>query len=317
MKLSLTHEGSTYDLTEITGNVVLATSMETLGATLTFDLARNYYDTNFATSEKISVGDVITLSNEKQMFTGVVLDITTTKFLKNVKCLDYCFYLNKNKILKQFEEISASDAINQLLQEAQAPIGTISAVATSISKMYNSNTVAEIINDILEQVNNELGTKYIIEFENNVFNIVPFKKINVQFRYKKTADESMTESILEMKNSILVISNEQDSDEILATAKDEENIKKYGSLQEIINVSPDEDEAKVRNIAKTKLKELNKVFKTASIKGFGNDDFRAGRVITLDNIAFGLVGDYLIKSCSHTWANNEHVTALEVEYYAE
>lgn len=317
MKLSLTHEGSTYDLTEITGNVVLATSMETLGATLTFDLARNYYDTNFATSEKISVGDVITLSNEKQMFTGVVLDITTTKFLKNVKCLDYCFYLNKNKILKQFEEISASDAINQLLQEAQAPIGTISAVATSISKMYNSNTVAEIINDILEQVNNELGTKYIIEFENNVFNIVPFKKINVQFRYKKTADESMTESILEMKNSILVISNEQDSDEILATAKDEENIKKYGSLQEIINVSPDEDEAKVRNIAKTKLKELNKVFKTASIKGFGNDDFRAGRVITLDNIAFGLVGDYLIKSCSHTWVNNEHVTTLEVEYYAE
>ncbi|WP_270445730.1 hypothetical protein [Fusobacterium varium] len=317
MRLILTHEGTTYDLTEITGNVVLNTSMDTLGASLTFDLARNYYDINFATSEKISVGDVIVLSNEKELFKGIVLDITTTKFTKNIKCLDYCFYLNKNKILKQFEEISASNAINQLLQEVKAPIGTISSVATSISKMYNNNTVAEIINDILEQVNNELGTKYLIEFEDNKFNIIPFKKINVQFRYKKTTDESVTESILEMKNSVLVVSNEQDDAEILATAKDEENIEKYGRLQEIISVSPDEDEAKVRNIAKIKLKELNKIFKTVSIKGFGDDNFRAGRVITLDNIVLGLHGDYLIKSCSHTWVDNEHLVTLEVEQYAE
>ena len=49
MKLLLTHEGTTYDLTEVTGNVVLNTSMETLGASLTFDLARNYHDANFKT----------------------------------------------------------------------------------------------------------------------------------------------------------------------------------------------------------------------------------------------------------------------------
>lgn len=317
MELLLTHEGTIQDLTDMAGNVVLNTSMETLGATLTFDLARNYNDINFIISEKITVGDEIILNNKNQLFKGVVLDITTTKFIRNIKCLDYCFYLNKNKILKQFEEISASRAIKQLLQEVQAPIGTITVIATSISKMYNNNTVAEIINDILEQVNNELGTKYIIEFENNQFNIVPFKKINVQFKYKETTDESMTESILEMKNSILVVSNEQDDAEILATAKDEKNIKKYGSLQEIINVSPDEDEAKVRNIAKIKLKELNKVFKTASIRGFGDNNFRAGRVITLDNVAFGLTGDYLIKTCSHTWIKNEHLVNLEVEYYVE
>ena len=263
------------------------------------------------------MGDVIALSNEKELFKGVVLDITTSKFVKNIKCLDYCFYLNKNKILKQFEEISASDAIKQLLQEAQAPIGTISSFATSISKIYNSNTVAEIIDDILNQVNNELGTKYLLEFEDNKFNVVPFKKINVQFRYKHTSEESLTESILEMKNSILVISNEQDDTEILATAKDEENIKKYGSLQEIISVSPDEDEAKVRNIAKTKLKELNKVFKTGNIKGFGDDNFRAGKVIKLDNAVFGFIGDYLIKSCSHTWVKGEHLVTLEVEQYNE
>lgn len=317
MKLLLTHEGTAHDLTAVSGNVVLNTSMETLGATLTFDLARNFNDINFATCEIVSVGDVVVLSNEKEMFKGVVLDITTSKFAKNIKCLDFCFYLNKNKVLKQFEEISASDAITQLLQEANAPIGEVSQISTSISKMYNSNTVAEIISDILEQANNELGTKYLIQFEDNKFNIVPFKKVDVKFRYRRTTDVSTTVSILEMKNSIVVVSNEQDEAEILATAKDEENIKKYGSLQEIINVSPDEDEAKTRNIAKTKLKELNKIFETASVKGFGDDNFRAGRVIAIDEISVGLMGNYLIKSCSHTWVKGEHFVTLEVERYAE
>ena len=115
----------------------------------------------------------------------------------------FLFLLNKNKVIKQFEDISASDAIQQLLQEVTAPIGNISRIATSISKAYNGNTIAEIIDDILEQANNELGLKYILEFENNVFNIVPFKEINVQLEYNDTTEKTSTESINEMKNKIL------------------------------------------------------------------------------------------------------------------
>ena len=306
---------ATMDITEFVGNIVLNTSLDTLGASLTFEVARNFNDPNFVTCENIKIGDTVILKNTKELFKGVILDITTSKFSKSVKCLDFCFYLNKNKVIKQFEDISASDAIQQLLQEVTAPIGNISRIATSISKAYNGNTIAEIIDDILEQANNELGLKYILEFENNVFNIVPFKEINVQLEYNDTTEKTSTESINEMKNKILVVSNEQDEAEILATAQDEGNIKKYGCLQEVINVSPDEDEAKTRNIAKTKLKELNKVFKTANFQGFGNDEFKAGRVINLNDPEYYVQGTYLIKNCSHTWENGEHFVNLEVEYY--
>lgn len=318
MKLLISAEDATIDMTDLTNNVKLNTAMETVGASLTFDIARNYNDVDFASCENIKIGDVVILEVEgKTIFKGVILEQTFSKFSKSVKCLDFCFYLNKNKILKQFEEISASDAIRQVLKEAGAPIGTISNMSTSISKMYNSNTVAEIIADILKQVNNETGIKYVLEYENDVFNISPFKVIEVEFTSKKTADESVTESILEMKNKIIVISNEQDEAEILATAQDDNNIKKYGSLQEVISVDPDEDEAKVRNIAKTKLKELNKIFKTASLQDFGNIALKAGRVLKLNNAEFYLVGNYLIKSCIHTWRSGEHLTSVEVEEYAE
>lgn len=316
MELYLIKEDAV-NITDITGGIVLNTSMDTLGASLNFNIARNFNDPNYALAETLEVGDIVILNNSKELFKGVILEITTNKFNKNIKCLDFCFYLNKNKVVKQFDEISASTAIKQVLKEIGADIGEISTISTSITKIYNSNTIAEIINDILKQANDELGIKYIIEFAEDKFNIVPFRKVNVQFRYKSTSSESLTESILEMKNSIIVTSNEQEEIEILAVAKDEANIERYGSLQEVITVNPDEDEAKVRNIAKTKLKELNKVFRTAALQGFGDDEFKAGRVIELNNQEFFLQGEYLIRNCSHTWVKGEHLVNLEVELYEE
>lgn len=317
MKLHVIKGEKAIDITEVSGSINLSTSVDTLGASLVFNIVRNYNDLSYIFSDEIETGDVVILTNEKELFRGVIVSISTTKYSRTVECLDYCFYLNKNKVIKQFDHIAASVAIKQLLQEINAPEGEISNISTSITKVYYSNTIAEIINDILKQVNEELGVKYKLEFIDNKFNVNPFKKINVEFRYKQTGNETINESIQDMKNRILVTSNEQESTEILAIAEDTKNIEKYGSLQEIINVDPEQKEAKVRNIAKTKLKELNKVFKTVSLEGFGDDNFRAGRVVYLNNSKLKLFGEFLIKSCVHTWRKGEHIVNLEVELFEE
>ena len=317
MRLHVIKGEKAIDITEVSGSINLSTSVDTLGASLVFNIARNYNDLSYLFSDEIETGDVVILTNEKELFRGVIVSISTTKYSRTVECLDYCFYLNKNKVIKQFDHIAASVAIKQLLQEINAPEGEISNISTSITKVYYSNTIAEIINDILKQVNEELGVKYKLEFIDNKFNVNPFKKINVEFRYKQTGNETINESIQDMKNRILVTSNEQESTEILAIAEDAKNIEKYGSLQEIINVDPEQNEAKVRNIAKTKLKELNKVFKTVSLEGFGDDNFKAGRVVYLNNSKLKLFGEFLIKSCVHTWRKGEHIVNLEVELFEE
>lgn len=317
MRLHVIKGEKAIDITEVSGSINLSTSVDTLGASLVFNIARNYNDLSYLFSDEIETGDVVILTNEKELFRGVIVSISTTKYSRTVECLDYCFYLNKNKVIKQFDHIAASVAIKQLLQEINAPEGKISNISTSITKVYYSNTIAEIINDILKQVNEELGVKYKLEFIDNKFNVNPFKKINVEFRYKQTGNETINESIQDMKNRILVTSNEQESTEILAIAEDAKNIEKYGSLQEIINVDPEQNEAKVRNIAKTKLKELNKVFKTVSLEGFGDDNFKAGRVVYLNNSKLKLFGEFLIKSCVHTWRKGEHIVNLEVELFEE
>lgn len=313
-KIKILQNNVPMDITHVAGNIILSSSVDTLGSSLNFEVARNYGNTDYFISETIQVGDIVKFINgAKEIFTGVIVEIETSKFKRSVKCLDFYFYLNKNKIIKQFIEINASAAIKQLLVELGIETGEFESIPTLITKIYKKNTVAEIIKDILEKVNNERGEKYILEINGLKFNLIKYKKIEAKLEYNFLGNTTLNESIIDMKNSIIVTSNEQEDEEILESARDEENIKKYGLLQEVIEVDPDADDtAKVKNVAEKKLKELNRVFTRASIKVYGNDELKAGRILEVKNDEYKLRGKYLIKSCSHTY-QKEHLTDLELE----
>lgn len=313
-KLKLIQGTKITDITSIAGNINLSTSVDTLGATLDFTVARNFKDQNYTLTETIKTGDIIKFDNGNNLFTGVIVDIDTSKFSKGIKCFDFYFYLNKNKIIKQFNELNASACIENLLKTVGAKIGTIEKIATKIDKIYKNNTVAEVIKDILEQVNSETGKKYILEIEGTTFSLVPHKKIKVTIENNLFGVPSLHESISELKNSVLVVSNDQDDESIYASVKDNNSIKKYGMLQEVIEVDPDKDDiAKVRNIAKTKLEELNKVLTTISIDVWGNDTLKAGRTLYVDIKEFSIKKEFLIKSCNHTFLKGNHICSLELE----
>ena len=313
-KIKILQNNVPMDITHVAGNITLSSSIDTLGSSFSFEIARNYGNTDYFISEAVQVGDIVKFINgAKEIFTGVIVEIETSKFKRSIKCLDFYFYLNKNKIIKQFNEINASSAIKQLLVELGIETGEFENIPTLITKIYKKNTVAEIIKDILEKVNNERGEKYILEIEGMKFNLIKYKKIEAKLGYNFLGTTTLNESIIDMKNSIIVTSNEQEDEEILESARDEESIKKYGLLQEVIEIDPDADDtAKVKNVAEKKLKELNKVFKRASIKVYGNDELKAGRILEVKNDEYKLRGKYLIKSCSHTY-QKEHLTDLELE----
>lgn len=313
-RIKLVQGKKTIDITEFTSGPNLTTSLDTLGASFSFNMARNYYDNSFSITEAINTGDIIKFENGKNLFTGIIVDITKNRFSKDIKCLDFYFYLNKNKVIKQFDVVDATTCIVSLLKMIGAKIGTVEKIATSIEKIYKNKTVAEIIADILDIVKDETGKKYIIEITGTTFNLILYKKLNVKINKSNFGLPSVTESISEMKNKILVISNEQEEVGICAEAKDEKNIKRYGMLQEIVEVDPDKDDmSKVRNIAEKKLKELNRVQRKASLEVLATDDLRAGRILEVDIEEFGLKGNYLIKSCTHSISKGHHKANLELE----
>lgn len=314
-QVKLVRGKDTVDITQFTNGINLTTSLDTLGASFSFNMCRSYYESQFSITETVKTGDLIKFENDgKNLFTGIIIDITKNKFSKDIKCLDFYFYLNKNKVIKQFDIVDATTCIVSLLKMIGAKIGKVEKIATAIEKIYKNKTVAEIIIDILDIVKDEIGKKYILEITGTTFNLVLYKKLNLKINQSNFGMPSVTESISEMKNKILVISNEQDEVSICAEVKDEKNIKRYGMLQEILEVDPDKDDmSKVRNIAEKKLKELNKVHEKASIEVLATDDLRAGRILEIDIEEFGLKGSYLIKSCTHTISKGHHKANLELE----
>lgn len=314
MKLEIIKGGGKGEIINCAGGITLTTSVDTLGASFNFDLARNYNDSNFLQVEKIRVGDIVEFSNIGKIFSGVIVDIETMKFKRSVKCLDFFFYLNKNKLIKQFNSVDATSAIVLILTEIGAKIGSIESVSTKITKIYRNNTVAEIVSDILELVYDELGVKYILEIEGFAFNLVKYKEIKIDSLHNIIGDTSVNESITEMKNKIIVTSNNQEETNILYQIEDAANVTKYGMLQDVVQADPEKDDiSKVRQIAETRFKESNKVFTTANVQVLGKDDFKAGRLLKVSNGEFSLNDSYLIRTCTHKWEKNNHTTSMELE----
>ena len=310
-KLKMNKNGKEIDITGYSGNITLSSSVDALGKTLNFDMARNYKDSNFSVTEDVVVGDVVIFTGEEELFFGIIVDTSLSKYKKSCKCLDLAFYLNKNKVVKQFKGVSATAAIKNLCNGIGVPAGKIASMETSITKIYKNKTVAEIILDVLKQVADETGKKYRLEINNRKLDIKEEGYIRVKAKYDFQGSPSRTDNILDMKNTIIVTSNNQDEVNVLAEKKDEINIKKYGMLQEIIQVEP-KDISKVRNIASKNLEELNRVFSKASIEVLGTDELMAGRYFEVVDEEFGLKGEYLIKNCSHNYQIFQKTT-LELE----
>ena len=125
------------------------------------------------------------------------------------------------------------------------------------------------------------------------------------------SNPSRKRSIEEMRNSIKIISGDENSTSVVAEKKDDELIRKYGLLQEV-QTPEKKDIAQARNIAANLLVDLGKVFEQNSVEMPGDDSVRAGRLIEIEEPVTGMKGQYLVRSASHTVANGIHRMNLDL-----
>lgn len=319
------NSGMSYNITKLIGNLSWSDDLETLGTKLNFDFARNLDDKYLANYDMLTIGDKVILNNNAQeVFRGIITNVGYAKHIKSVTCFDYAFYLNQSKTVKQFYKISASRAIIELCKQFSVPIGQIEVMNTKISKIYKDNTIAEIIKDIMQQVEHETGTKYRLEMRAGKMYIIKYYEININPAFAPSdyapsfkvlnvlGNISKEENIQDMRNSILVTSDDEKSAKIKATAVDNESIKTFGLLQDVLTADK-KDASQAKHIAKNKLNELNRIQEDISISVLGHDDFKSGRIIPLTNKPYNLSGKYLIKSANHTYSNSIHKCDLTIK----
>jgi DNA-directed RNA polymerase subunit H (RpoH/RPB5) len=306
------------EITAIT-RLTLDSQNDTITTSLNFERAINI---KFVEYEQLSVGDIVKLYKDSEFINKYVIyeKEFDGKNKEVFTCLDYGFYLANNKRVYNFNT-SASNCIKKICNDFKIKLD-MPNLTTKINKIYYSETITDTILDILEQVKNETSTTYYAEMQDETLIIYKqySKTLDLVFKlasnikdvksYKALMNYSKTESIEALRNKITLVQEQENAVKTIAETQDNTSIGKYGTLQEVLTID-DKDIAKARNIAKNKLKELNKVKNTLSVTLLTNNKIQAGRVIKIVENSKNYY--YEIVSCNVEIVNNNQICNLSLE----
>ena len=316
------------DVSDIIGNLTWRDTVDTLGVEVDFELPINRYDEKFEFLYDITLGDPIQILNAKGevLVQAIIVSETPNGKITSFTAYDMAWYLNKSTVIKQFKKMIGNDCVKSLCKEIGIDV-EVSGLDTKIDKIYKDKAVSEVIKDIIEQCSQFNSKKFFIEFDKNKLIVSPYKKIKVFGTFEIQKDKfinineniggvSLSKSIVDMKNSVLVITENKGAIRTIGEEQDSKSIEKYGKLQEVVTL--DEKEfSKANLVAKNELKKLNRITEDFSIDVLGDDNVKSGRVIDIDLPLFNLKGEYLIKESNHTISNHIHKISLKLEVYSD
>ena len=316
------------DVSDIIGNLTWRDTVDTLGVEVDFELPINRYDKKFEFLYDITLGDPIQILNAKGevLVQAIIVSETPNGKITSFTAYDMAWYLNKSTVIKQFKKMIGNDCVKSLCKEIGIDV-EVSGLDTKIDKIYKDKAVSEVIKDIIEQCSQFNSKKFFIEFDKNKLIVSPYKKIKVFGTFEMQKDKfinineniggvSLSKSIVDMKNSVLVVTENKGAIRTIGEEQDSKSIEKYGKLQEVVTL--DEKEfSKANLVAKNELKKLNRITEDFSIDVLGDDNVKSGRVIDIDLPLFNLKGEYLIKESNHTISNHIHKISLKLEVYSD
>ena len=314
-----TYTGKKYDFTNRIGEIEWSDSTDQLGAEFTFTKLFSKWDENFD-GNLIQPGCLFMLYNGKTLwFQGVITEIPING--SEYKGYDLSWYLNQSTTVIQFKKIRADKAIRQLCNKFEVPIGSISSMATNIKKVYKDESIADIINDILDTVKDETGTSHRIEMRSGKLYITNLKRIEIAPTFTdelgnkvpcvNSAEITGTRSIENLRNYVIYANTKDGSKGIKSIAKSQASINKYGLLSTVVT-KDNLTTAKARQYAKNKLKSLNKVTVEFSCTMRGSSLIRPGRWIKFPAMGIGISGWYKVKSCTHRLVGDKYFVDVEM-----
>lgn len=303
----------TIDITNIIkSDMKLKKSINEFAWVLDFSITKNKDFFN------IDIGDVIVVKHQTQeIFSGIVLSGNTTAL--SFKAIDYTFYFAQNKEIYQFENVESSIVVQKIIESLGGKIGEIEATNTMVDTFYFNKTLGDIIKEIINNIKGLENQDFRFFYKNGTFNFKRSEK-NKYLRKEYTPKDhlksilndytfnaltyieepSKNRSMEKLRNSIKVYKNKGNEYTQLGEAKDNDSIKKYGIIQDIISVKENEiNTAKAR--AGNILKDKNKITEKISVKIPVLSEFLyPGELLKLKYTDYDIDGVYEVESISYT-----------------
>lgn len=311
------------------GDVSWRSNIESLGVELSVSIPRNVDDRHLSSYDIIEIGDGVIFKNLNEViFEGMVEDIDTKRYQKDIVCYDFGHLLGKTTILKQFNKIKGHSAIQSICREQNIPVGKVETMGVNITEIYKNQSISDIFKDIIEKENTNTGKRITMEIRKGKLYVESVNTREVKLKHRPAAnigafdpttvpgDITRDDTIGDMRNHVKVVyektEDKNTTARVVAQAKDSASIKKYGSRVHIESVNEDEL-GDAQKIANSKLRELQGIKTSATVELLGDDSLRSGRVINIKNKTFNLSGKYLVLNCEQIYKNSNRRMRLEIE----
>lgn len=291
-------------------NMQWTSDIDSICTTLTFDSVldlaegRSHVELRYGSSP----------TNYNIVFQGVITQKVNKRQYNSYTVQDYGFYLNKNTVMYQANKVSGQTAINQLIK----PYGMSmygATLKTNITRFWKNKTPTDIIKEILSLCP-ELGTDYVMEVHKYQLYIQKCSALKLtDVKYKLQEDLSVTRSMEDMNNAVIVTSNSDTDTKEIAKLIDSKNIKTFGLLSYLLTVENATTSQAVEQ-AKNWLKAHDSVSLEISINivdAGGCWQVKAGRMLPLVIKEYGINGTYKIKSAQHSLAGYCHTIQVTLD----
>jgi len=299
-------EGDNVDATKFTAKLSYETSLNEIFNTFKFDLPYEFYEKN-----KIKVfSRVYATSGNDFNFIGIVINTGINNLERvTLECVSDSWYLSTYEELIKVKNFRADKVIKQVISgyDSSFKVETI-PLMESISKIYNSNSIMDIVDDVLKQNESGNGKKLYRTFENNtltIFDTPTAYKLNFEYAVSKLKLSYNGEDV---KTKVKVFTKEKKKISVESIQTNPNMIKKVGVIQKVYSIdAKDKAEADLR--ARNLLKIYGSVKRTGSFTIFGDYKARVGMSVKVEGF------DYIISGLKHTIEDEIHLMGVAIVRY--
>lgn len=267
-------------------------------------------------------GHIVTKTNSSDdRITLVVWDVV--RFL--------CGNITKENIKNK----SLSELVVYLCKKFDVPMGSIAPSSTKISRLFEGQTLYDIILTYINLEYKKTGTRYYVYADKGKINLVKrsdwlvtwviergvnlisfereedISELYTQVRLNGKVTTQITKTVVEKGKK--KTTKEKSTKDISSIAVSPDLKKQYGTLQYYENVSEDTNQAKLVAQAKQMLKEKGKVKESLEVEALGIPEIMAGSVVYIIIPELAVKQAFFVDSDSHTFESGQHTMSLQLK----
>ena len=270
----------------------------------------------------------ILLVDGKEFFRGIVVsDSRGNGRTVEVKAMDNCMYLTKNKSSFTFKKKTATKIFQKAMKEAgfgSASIGSVVNTRHKIKELTKKGaTCWDVIEDALSQTYSSTGRRYYVSSDKGKISLLLRTETNSMITLSPetnttqyTQNRSIESTYTRLKLYTSTNKKKKKTTKVKKKVTNKPLEKRIGQMIDMESVDKKIKKAELKRKANTWLNTKSKTMCSMSWEGVGDIRAKSGVAINANIPHLGLSRVLYIESDTHTWQNGSYTMKLTLNFAA-